>query len=464
MPTLTTTTTLSLRDRALLLNRGQRRAWLRRNPRAARAIGRRDWAAIARPSQLPRFDLNWWIRFFCAGRRWGKSRSGAEAVTAGIKDHGAREGIAAGRTWRETKGIQGRWLERCGRELGAKIIGQEVRYDNGARVYLLSADRPESFRGWGVDDDEGGAGVGIAWADELATWGTGKEKRDSRDLEDDSWTQLKFAVSAPPQRIIVTSTPRPSERIRELAADPDALVTYGHTRENAANLAPRYVRLLERSYGGTRLADQELAGRILAAVQGTMFKQEWIESSRLSREDAPPLSSYDQIVTAVDPNGSTKPDSDFCGISTVGLLGDELYVIYSTRVKTTPEGWAAEVARQYYRYGSAVVVAERNFGGDMVESTLRNFDPTIAVVPVTASKAKYVRAEPLSLLYEAGRVHHVGYHHVELEDELVRFTPAAKRDDTLDTVVYAAEYLRPSGSAWLVAGTAEDGFGAEFFR
>ena len=194
-----------------------------------------------------------------------------------------------------------------------------------------------------------------------------------------------------------------------------------------------------------------------------MFKQEWIESARLSREDGPPLSAYAQVVTAVDPAGSTKPDSDFTGISTVGLLSDEIHVLYSTRVKATPEGWAAEVARQYYRYGSAVIVAETNFGGDMVESTLRNFDPALAVVTVTAAKGKYIRAEPLSLLYEAGRAHHVGFHHVELEDELVRFTAASKRDDILDTVVYAAEYLRPSGSAWMVASTAADDDGMEFF-
>ncbi|MXW34123.1 MAG: DNA-packaging protein [Chloroflexi bacterium] len=459
MPILETKSHLSLRSRVARLPREQRRRWLRRNPIAARAIEHRSWAAVRRPAQHARYDLDWWVRMWCTGRRWGKSRSGAEAVTEAIEELGVREGIAAGRTWRETRAINGRGLERTGRHLGAHMVGQEVRYANGAVVHLLSADRPESFRGWGIDDDEGGGGVGVAWADEVATWGTGERRREGEDPEDDSWTQLKFAVSAWPQRIIVTTTPRPSDRIREIAADPDALVTFGHTRENAINLAPRYLELLERAYGGTRLAEQELAGRILAAVEGTMFKREWIDFARISREDAPNLEEYDLVVTAVDPAGSTKPDSDFTGIVTVGLQGDELYVIYSTRMRTTPEGWALEAARQLARYGSRVIICERNFGGDMVASTIRNLDPALPVQEVVASRGKFVRAEPLSLLYEGNRVHHVGYHHVELEDELVQFTPRSRRDDTLDALVYAAEYLRPSGSAFLVASTG--GFGID---
>lgn len=459
MPILQTTTQLSIRSRLAAMSRDRRREWIRRHPRQAEAVRRKSWRTIARPQQLARYDLDWWIRLWCTGRRWGKSRSGAEAVTEAIRDEGAREGIAAGRTFRETRSIQGRWLERVGRDLGARMVGPEVRYDNGTIIHLLSADRPESFRGWGVDHEDGLGGVGVAWSDELATWGTGESRREGEDPQDDSWTQLKFAVSAPPQRILVTTTPRPSKRIREVAADPNALVTFGDTRENRANLAPRYYDLLERAYRGTRLAQQELGGQILAATEGTMFKRVWFDSARVSPEDAPPLESYDDIVTSVDPAGSTKPESDFTGIVTVGRLGDELYVLYSTRVRTSPEGWALEAARQLARYGSSVIICERNFGGDMVASTIRNLDPALPVREVVASRGKFVRAEPLSLLYEGGRVHHVGYHHVELEDELVHFTPSAKRDDTLDAMVYAAEHLRPAGSAFLVAATG--GFGLD---
>lgn len=452
MPILQTSTTLSIRNRLARLAPADRRRRLAADPRLADALRRRDWRTIARPQQQPRFDLDWWIRFWCAGRRWGKSRAGSEALTELIRSGRIMEGIAAGRTFRETKAIQGRWLRRVGRDLGARLheTSMEMRYDNGAVVYLLSADKPEMFRGWGVERDEGTRGVGAGWADELGTWKT------SDNPEDDPWTQMKFAVSEEPQRILVTTTPRPTDVMRELAADPRALVTFGSTAENRANLSARYYDLLAEAYGGTRLGEQELEGRILAAVEGTVFKRAWFEETRIAAEDAPPLEAYDNIVTAVDPNGSTKPDSDYTGIATVGLFGgDHLHTLYTTRLRGSPSAWAAEVARQYHRYGSRMVIAERNFGGDMVESVIRNFDPTLPVFPVWASRGKTVRFEPLSLLYEQRRVHHIGHHHVELEDELVHFTAASQRDDILDAEVYAAEYLQPSGSSFRIASTSD---------
>jgi hypothetical protein len=53
-------------------------------------------------------------------------------------------------------------------------------------------------------------------------------------------------------------------------------------------------------------------------------------------------------------------------------------------------------------------MAERNNGGDMVEGTVRMVDPNVSFRAVHASRGKVTRAEPISALYEQGRVHHVG--------------------------------------------------------
>jgi phage terminase large subunit-like protein len=67
-------------------------------------------------------------------------------------------------------------------------------------------------------------------------------------------------------------------------------------------------------------------------------------------------------------------------------------------------------------------VAERNFGGDMVESTLRTVRRDLPLRLVTASRGKHVRFEPVAALFEQGRLHIVGSM-PELEDEVTAFTP-----------------------------------------
>jgi hypothetical protein len=57
----------------------------------------------------------------------------------------------------------------------------------------------------------------------------------------------------------------------------------------------------------------------------------------------------------------------------------------------------------------------------MVEAVLRQIDPNIPFTAVHASRGKVARAEPISALYEQGRVHHLGSF-PELEDEMCCFT------------------------------------------
>jgi phage terminase large subunit-like protein len=58
---------------------------------------------------------------------------------------------------------------------------------------------------------------------------------------------------------------------------------------------------------------------------------------------------------------------------------------------------------------------------------------------VRAFKGKYLRAEPVSALYEQGRVHHVGTFG-KLEDQLISYTIDSDRKpspDRMDALVYA---------------------------
>jgi len=91
-------------------------------------------------------------------------------------------------------------------------------------------------------------------------------------------------------------------------------------------------------------------------------------------------------------------------------------------------------------------VAEKNQGGEMVASVLRAADAGLPLSLVRASRGKSARAEPVSLLYEAGKAWHVGAW-PELEDELCGLQAAGgyegpgRSPDRADALVWAMSAL-----------------------
>src|SRR5690606_8763826 len=107
-----------------------------------------------------------------------------------------------------------------------------------------------------------------------------------------------------------------------------------------------------------------------------------------------------------------------------------------------PHAWAKKAMEAYERHKADAIVIETNQGGDMAEETLRNAGFKGRIIRVHASKGKYARAEPISALYEQGRVAHRGALYV-LENQLMEYVPttAKKSPDRLDAMVYALTEL-----------------------
>jgi phage terminase large subunit-like protein len=110
----------------------------------------------------------------------------------------------------------------------------------------------------------------------------------------------------------------------------------------------------------------------------------------------------------------------------------------------SPENWAKEAILSYYKHEADAIVAEVNQGGDMVKRVIKSVDASIPVVEVRAYKGKWLRAEPVSMKYEQGKVHHVGCF-PKLEDQMVQLTPEnmvrGKSPDNLDALVWAITEL-----------------------
>jgi phage terminase large subunit-like protein len=115
-------------------------------------------------------------------------------------------------------------------------------------------------------------------------------------------------------------------------------------------------------------------------------------------------------------------------------------------MKGSPHEWATRAVNLYHRYAADRVIAEVNNGGLLVENTLRTADQNVPFRSVHACRAKLLRAEPISALYEQGRVHHVG-HFAALEDEMTSYDGSGNSPDRLDALVHGLTDLMVAAQA-----------------
>jgi phage terminase large subunit-like protein len=254
--------------------------------------------------------------------------------------------------------------------------------------------------------------------------------------------QAMFGLRSGAQpRWIATTTPRPIALIRRLINQPGVIVTRGRSDENLRNLAASFRDNVIARYRGTRLGRQELDAEILEDVPGALWTRRVIDETRVNV--APDLQ---RIVVGVDPAASSGENANETGIVVMGLAGTgHAYVLEDWSLRASPDGWARKAAGAYRKWSADCLVAEANQGGEMVERVIRSV-ADIPVKLVRATRGKYVRAEPISALYEQGRVHHVGVF-AALEDQMVAFTPselsADGSPDRMDALVWAATELFP---------------------
>jgi phage terminase large subunit-like protein len=261
----------------------------------------------------------------------------------------------------------------------------------------------------------------------------------------ETWDMLQFGLRLRRNpRCLVATTPRPTKLIRELLAREghDIVVTRGSTYENRANLAPGFLNQIIRKYEGTRLGRQELNAELLEDTPGALWSHGIIDAARQAA--APHLV---RIVVAIDPAATSGEDADETGIVVVGIDNQgHGHVLADASGKYQPIEWAKIAIAAYRAYSADRIVAETNNGGEMVAATVRMVDPSVPFKAVHASRGKVTRAEPVSALYEQGRMHHVGTF-PQLEDQMANFTSDFDRNaagyspDRVDALVWAVTDL-----------------------
>lgn len=389
----------------------------------------------ALPHQMPpEGDWKTWV--ILGGRGAGKTRAGSEWVRMMVEGATpeapgrARRVALIGETYDQAlavmiKGDSGILACSPPDRVPVWVAGERrLVWPNGAEARVYSANDAEALRGPQFD---------AAWSDELAKWPKAQG----------TWDMLQFGLrlGRHPQQV-VTTTPRNVAVLKDLMELGSTVSTRAATEANRAYLAPSFLEEVRARYGKTRLGRQELDGEILEDAEDALWTRSGLDALRVES-----VAEGARVIVAVDPPVTGHEGSDACGIIVVAI--DETGPPHQWRATvledrsvraTSPNGWAEAAIAAYYAHGAERLVAEVNQGGDMVETIVRQIDPSVNYKAVRASRGKAARAEPVAALYEQGRVRHLGAL-PDLEDEMCRMSLTGYEGhgspDRVDALVWA---------------------------
>ena len=258
-------------------------------------------------------------------------------------------------------------------------------------------------------------------------------------MDEDVFDRIDLSIRAvnKPNRVILVMNPSFKSHwiYNRFVKNPRNDTSYIHTTylDNEQNLSKSFVDQAKRTRTENLHRYNHLfLGHWLDDAEGMLWNRQIIERLRMAN---PP--QLERIVVAVDPAASANLDSDETGI--IVCAKDSIgngYVLEDLSGKYSPSQWAAVAVKAFERWSADCIVAEKNMGGDMVESVLRSQNTTARIKLVNATKGKYVRAEPIYSLYEQNKIYHIGQFPI-LEAQMITFDPdKGKSPDRVDALVW----------------------------
>lgn len=434
------------------------------------------WPFWARDNQVWR-PSRYTYTAYLAGRGWGKTRVGAQAAIH-VARHpelcGGRRGrggvmAIAGRTANDVNGTMIHGVSGIMACSPPDFRPEHIKSDrmlvwpNGCKALLFSGEEPASFRG---------PNIGWLWADELAHWSHLAE----------AWSRAEMMLRhGEHPRVVITTTPlgvqtilevlfelvdgnpipappgTPEDRTLEgfLLRDTTEVIG-GSTYDNAANVAPSWMRDIVKKHEHSATGDQEIRGRVMLGSPNAIWQWSWIR-----RLDLLPVDEDDEIgivTLGIDPALTASEHSAEVGLVVVAMSRKgRLFVLADLSGHYTPEGWASAIEYAIETFGVNVLAYEDNAGGDLIEANLRaNADPKVYARArkrrCRATRSKAMRAGIVAPLWEAGRVTHIGNPRglASLEAQMRNFDPSkperGQPTDRMDALVWALLSLTAGGS------------------
>ncbi|HYP57941.1 MAG TPA: phage terminase large subunit [Beijerinckia sp.] len=247
------------------------------------------------------------------------------------------------------------------------------------------------------------------------------------------WTNLLFGDKRDPISLHPLKDPENYQRAFLNPLDNGAYLS----KEFLASLANLPDKQRKRFYEGVYVDE----------VDGALWTYAMIDANRCALDDIPEEKRV-AVVVAVDPSGAAGRDD--LGADEIGIIvaargtDGDCYILDDRSCREAPAVWGRRAVVAYHEFRADSIVAEGNFGGEMVRATIQAADPNVPVRLVTASRGKAVRAEPISVRYAQRQVHHAG-RFSKLEDQLCAFSAAgyggSGSPDHADAAIWALTHL-----------------------
>jgi phage terminase large subunit-like protein len=401
----------------------------------------------ARESQLEPVGKDWDYWIYSAGRGAGKTFAGSNWGRHRIKmgdSHIACVAPTKGDVRRVMVEGDSGLLNVCwkgdrtyrGGAMGYPVwspTNNTMTWGNGSKATFYSAEDPDRLRG---------PNHFSSWCDEVSSW------RNQQEVWD--MLQLTLRKGRHP-RVMVTTTPKPTKLMRTLLSHKRSHITGGSTFDNAANLAPTFLEAVKSTYEGTRLGRQELYAEMLEEAEGALWTTDVLDAAldETIEDRVDFAKTLQRVVISIDPAITSNEESDLTGIIVAGIdINGTGYILEDHTGRYTPQGWAAKAISLYHEFSADRIVAEKNQGGDMVRTTLTSEDESVPIRLVHASRGKFARAEPVSALYERGKVKHAkGLDDLEVQMRTWEPLGSIGSPDRLDAMVWALTDLMLKGTA-----------------
>lgn len=394
-----------------------------------------------RGSQYPPRGTDWITWLMLAGRGSGKSKTGSEYTRYISKKIGWLGLVGPTSNALRNVMIEGKSgliaaCEAAGEYSPGMYEPSKNRFtfQSGAVATLYTAEEPERIRG---------ANLGFVWGDEPAFW------EDPQAV----WDMLMFTLrDGIRPHVLATTTPLPTDFIKNLVASPTTRTIAGSTYDNRANLPEIYFQQILDKYEGTYLGRQEIYGEIIDDRVGALWSSEQFQQTDFYFDME--TMQFDRVVVGIDPAGSNNKRSDLTGIIVGGKRGEIVHAIDDLSGKFSPAGWAQKAIWAYEHYKADAIVVERNYGGDMCRATLKSEGFEGRIIEAKATDGKRVRAEPIAAKYEQGKARHrrggkVG----KLESEMVSWVPGeGKSPNRVDAWIWVSTALTKGGGKAQIGG------------
>ena len=315
---------------------------------------------------------------------------------------------------------------------------------NGSQIRAISADTYERLRG---------PQFSYAWCDELAAF----------QYLEEAWDMMMFGLRlGKSPRVIVTTTPKPKDKLIELMDSEDSVVDTASTYENIDNLAPTFQKQILQ-YEGTRLGRQELHAELIdpeesGVVTRDMFRL-WPNGKALP--------DFEYIIQSYDCGFKDKEYNDPTAATTWGCFKPldgpmAVLLIDCWQEKLTFPDLKPKVIEEYQNsYGDGkkqkrpdlILVEDKAAGISLIQELQRAHLPVRGWNPGRADKMQ--RLQIAATVVAAGRVWlpessvKSGYVRDWVEPMLSQLCsfPESNHDDFVDSTSMALRFLKDTG--WL---------------